>query len=589
MKHSFTFYLFCFLMISLSACRKDSYFEDKDTIISPPTVYYIISVSGIVTNSNNVPLQGAEVNIDDLRVVTDKNGVYMFRNIRVPEDVTVIDIKASGYETRTQLLLPEKGKWLRQDFKLTQKQHTASFNSAEGIILDLEKQARLEIPENAIQLYSGSPYIGEVRILAEFLDPGNADHMAQSPGLYLTGNGLAEKKTILGHGVLHVRMETPGGLKLKLKPDFTAKFRAPVLPALLQQSEPGPSVWYLDEETGNWKSGVSIQRNGSFFEINLSELSWITYGKSIDCAWLSGSFDTFNKVPFNQSVVEIKVGEFYQNRISPGADGRFRFLAPMHNSIKLSLKSSDNTVIYNRNFNSLTSDTTDIGNIRVTPLSNQVTVAGSFLFCPDKNHNAYLQIETSNGNTVLFPNAQNVFSGILDNCSSSTYMKISIVNASAGRISSEAILPGNVLHYDLGQIELCDENDILPSYAYVSIGTKTYFSSITDASLKKIADVSLHEYELSISSALNNREMEFKFIMLDLPEGYSFNPTCGFQISGPGLQLMTCNLPSTSCDLEVIVSDYHGPGSKVKGTFEGVLPPGIGFEGGFNIRVVEKR
>jgi hypothetical protein len=590
MKHSLTFYLFCFLLISLSACRKDSYFEDRETIISPPTVFYLISVSGIVTdNDNNEPLQGAEVYIGDLRMVTDKNGAYLFRNIRVLEDVTVINIKANGYESRTHMFLPEKGKWLRQDFKLNQKQHTASFTNAEGITLELEKQAQIEIPANAIQLFTGAPYSGEVRILAEFLDPANAEQMVQSPGLFLTGNGLADKKSILAHGVLHVRMETPAGVKLKLKPDHTAKFRAPVLNALLQQSDPGASVWYLDESKGNWKSGPSIQRNGSFFEINITELSWITYGKSIDCAWLSGNFATNTNLVFNQSLVEIKVGEFYKNMISPGADGRFRFLVPLHNSVKLSLKSSDNTVIYSRSFNSLTSDTTEMGALKVVPLDNQVTVTGSFIFCPEKNHTAYLQIETSNGKTVLFPNAQNVFSGIIDNCSDSDQLKISIVNSTMGKVSSEVILPGQKLHYDLGQIALCDENYILPSYAYVSIGTKTYFSTITEASLKKIEDINLHEYELGVSSVLNNQEMQIKFTMLDLQEGYSLNPKCEFTISGPGIQIMTCNLPFTGCDLQLIVSDYHGPGSILKGSFEGVVPPGIEFKGGFNIRVVEKR
>src|SRR5690606_3060409 len=97
-----------------------------------------------------------------------------------------------------------------------------------------------------------------------------------------------------------------------------------------------------------------------------------------------------------------------------------------------------------------------------------------------------------------------------------------------------------------------------PSYAYVTNGNKTYFSTITDASLKKIQDVSLHEYELSVFSTLNNREMDFEFIFFDLAEGYSLNPEGSFRMSIAGVQYMTCDLPLGSCDLELIVSDYHG-------------------------------
>lgn len=571
------------------ACRKDSYFEDRDTIISPPTIFYLISVSGVVTNENNEPLQSAEVIIGDLKVVTDKNGAFLFRSIRVPEDVTVMHIRAIGYESATRLVIPEKGKWLRQDCKLYPKNFTASFSTAEGTILELERQARLEIPANAVKLFNGNPYSGEVRILAEFLDPNNAEHVARSPGLFLTGNGLGNKKSILSHGILHITMETPNGIKLILKPEVSVKFKAPVLPALLQQSIQGAAVWYLDESIGNWKKGPDIHRVGSFFEINLTELSWITYGASIECAWLNGYVQTSNKIAFNQSPLEIKVGEFYQNKIIPGADGRFRFLAPKHNSVKLRLKTVCNSVIYSRNFNSLTADTTNLDIIRIPALADQFTISGNFYFCPDKNHNLYLLVQTGNTEKVLFPDAQNVFSGVLDNCNSADQVKISIVNTSVGITSSVAVLPGRQLHYDLGRVELCDENVMIPSYAYLSVGPKTYFSIITDASLKKIQDISSHQYELSVSSSLNNRETDFEFILFDPKQGYSLNPECGFKLTGSGVEYITCNLPSQTCDLELIISDYHGPGFPVKGTFGGSGNDGFKFEGGFNIRVVEKR
>ncbi len=589
MKHSLTIYLFCFLLISLNSCRKDSYFEDRDTTISPPSIFYLISISGVVVKTNQEVIQGAEVFIGDLRAVTDKNGVYLFRNIRVPADVTAMSIKAVGYESQLHLFLPEKGKVFRQDFSLKQKQHTASFNNAQGIILELEKQARLEIPANAIQQFSGAPYNGEVRILAEFLDPDNADHMASSPGIFLTGNGLENKKSILSHGLLHVRMETPSGVKLKLNSNYSAKFKAPVHSALLQQIDPGASVWYLNESNGNWTQGPAIQRNGSFFETTINELSWITYGKSIECAWLSGNFENIYKVAYNQSPLEIKVGEFYRNRITPGADGRFRFLVPRHNPVNLKLKSICNSLIYNKDFGALTSDTTELGIIKVTALPEQLTITGRFNVCAEKNHNAYLLVQTSSGNKIMFPSAQNVFSGVLDNCSSQGAVSFSIVNASVGKSSPGISLPENILQYDLGQFELCDENNLIPSYAYVTIGNKTYFSSIADASFRKIDSLSVHEYELDVSAALNNREMEIQFLIFDLKEGYTLNPKAGFKISGSGARYMTCNLPSPVCNVELIISDYHGPGSLVKGTFSGSDSQSFSFEGGFKIRVVERQ
>lgn len=588
MKHSITLYLFCFLLFSAYSCRKDSYFEDKDTIIPPPTIFYLVNISGLVTDDSGQPLQGAEVEIGSTRVSTDRNGAYLFRNLRVPEDLTVIKVKASGFESQLHLIIPEKGKTFRHDFSLMQKINTATFNNNEGVTIELANQAKLEIPANAIQLFSGVAYNGEVRLFAEFLDPKKRSDMQRSPGLFFSGIGLENKKNILSHGLLHVRMETPSGVKLKLNPDYPAKFKAPVLQALLQQSDLGASIWYLDEMNGNWKQGQTIQRNGSFFETSINDLSWVTYGKLIDCHWISGQVESTSNIPLSQSTLDINVGEFYQNIISPSSDGRFRVLVPSHNSVKLNLKSTCNTTLYSRQFASLHADT-DLGNIRISNLHGQSILKGSFIFCPDKPGVAYIIAESGGYKRLLFPSGQNIFSTALDFCSSQDSVRFTVVNASLNRSSQAVTLPGNMLQYDLGQIELCGELELLPSWAFLSIGNLTYFSAISSATLRKIKDVSLYGYELNVSSYLNNREIEIQILLFDLEEGYTLNPVSGFRVTGAGTHSLICNLPSQSCDLDLIVSHYHGPGGRLKGTFRGAAIPGLEMKGGFNMRVVESR
>lgn len=542
----------------------------------------------MVTDESGQPLHGAEVEIGSTRVSSDKNGVYLFRNLRVPEDLTVAKVKANGFESQLNLIIPEKGKTFRHDFSLKQKTHTAIFNNQEGVTLNLANQARLEIPANAIQLFSGAAYIGEVRIFAEFLDPKKREDMQRSPGLLLSGTGLENKKYILSHGMLHVRMETPSGVKLKLNPDFSAKFKAPVLPALLQQSDLGAAIWYLDDNSGNWKQGQIIQRSGSFFETTINDLSYVTYGKIIDCHWITGNFESTSNIPLNQSTLDIHIGEFYQNRVTPAADGRFRALVPSHNSITLNLKSTCNSILYNKQFASLQSDT-DLGNVRITNLQSHLMFKGSFVFCQDKQSVAYILAESGNSKRMLFPSGQNIFSGALDFCSTQDSVRFTVVNASLNRSSQTVALPGNMQQYDLGQIELCDDLELLSSWTYLSIGNLTYFSAISSAFWRKIKDVSIYGTELNLSTYLNNRQIELQILLFDLEEGYTLNPISGFKITGAGPYSLTCNLPSHSCDLELIVSHYHGPGGRLNGTFQGAAIPGQQFKGGFNMRVVESR
>ena len=74
-----------FALLLFSACRKDEILNSKDTQVSEPAIIVKGSISGMVVDLNDQPLEGVMVSTGMNNATTDENGYFSFKNIDINE------------------------------------------------------------------------------------------------------------------------------------------------------------------------------------------------------------------------------------------------------------------------------------------------------------------------------------------------------------------------------------------------------------------------------------------------------------------------------------------------------------------------
>ena len=84
-------------VLIVNSCKKN----DADTTLQEPlpndAETVIASVTGIVVNENNIPVQGAAVNLGTQNTTTDIYGMFRFQKIAISKNNGYIKVAKTGY------------------------------------------------------------------------------------------------------------------------------------------------------------------------------------------------------------------------------------------------------------------------------------------------------------------------------------------------------------------------------------------------------------------------------------------------------------------------------------------------------------
>lgn len=283
---------------------------DTDTISTLPPIDLDVttkintSVSGFVTDDNDLAINGAEVTLGTSSTITDKYGFFEIKNGLVIKEIALVKVNHPGYFNATKTFIAQSGKSAFFRIKLLPSNYIGSIDINKGG--DLTQYATgfiISLPAKAIlNAATNLPVEGWVDIKARWIDPTNPETSRTMPGDLRGIDTNRETRLLASYGMVAIELRSPSGELLKLKPGKKATLTFPIAPSLLATAPSEIPLWYFDETFGLWRQQGKAVKNGNNYVGEVGHFSF----------WNCDIFTNF--VQFNCTVVD-EVGNPLQNNL----------------------------------------------------------------------------------------------------------------------------------------------------------------------------------------------------------------------------------------------------------------------------------
>ena len=279
---SFLLLLFGLLLWS---CREDSIIDEQtDTTKPQPTEYYETNMIGQVVDEAGVAIIGATVSAGGTTTTTNEFG-YFRLNANAPSTGMHLKVTKNGYFVGGAHHVPQvEGEVGSERIVLLEKVFETFATDQEVVIPN--GSSSLTIPANAFSK-DGSPYEGQVRIAARWLDPESENLDDEMPGDLMAINAAGDQVGLETYGMYAVEMEDMAGNEVQLLDGQTAELFFSLSAELNSTAPETIPLWHFDEQSGIWvEEGTASKSNGGYVA-NVSHFSWwncdVPFGSAILC------------------------------------------------------------------------------------------------------------------------------------------------------------------------------------------------------------------------------------------------------------------------------------------------------------------
>ncbi|HMO62049.1 MAG TPA: Ig-like domain-containing protein [Ferruginibacter sp.] len=233
------------------------------------------SISGFVTDENNMPVKDADVKFGSSTTTTDKFGFFEIKNVSVVKNAAVVKVKKPGYFNAIKTYSAIEGKANFCRIKLLPKTIAGTVDAATGGTVSLATGMKVSLPADAVMTASGgAAYSGPVNIALQWLNPVAEDLYQTMPGDLRGLNTDGALKLLETYGMAAVELIGNGGQPLQVAPGKKALLEFPLPTALLGKAPATIPLWYFDEALGLWKEEGSAVKNGNTYKGDVSHFSY---------------------------------------------------------------------------------------------------------------------------------------------------------------------------------------------------------------------------------------------------------------------------------------------------------------------------
>jgi hypothetical protein len=447
--------IFLFLIVIFCACKKN----DSIKGIPNPTVKG--SVSGLVTDLNNIAISNAKVTAGTYATNTDATGKFSLQNVQLSANDGFIEVTKDGYFTGSRTFFVNSNTVNNVKIQLIDKTISGTFASSSGGNVNIKGGGSVNFSAaSVVNASTGSTYSGDVLTSAFFLNPTDVNFSTYMPG-DLRGLDANNKEAILkSFGMAIVEMNDASGNKLQLAPGKTASITLPI-PSSLQASAPATiPLWYFDETKGTWKQEGTAAKQGTNYTGTVAHFSFWTAGQLTQDVKLQATFiDSGGNVLANKLVTIASANNGTTNGYTDNA-GTVSGLVPANETLVMKAFDDCGGLVFQQNIGPFSTDTT-LSSLRVSgsnPSLLAYTVTGTVVNCsnaPVSNGSVQLIIGSDQYNT---PVSNGNFSITLHRCSNlsttATISSYDSVAAQPGTAQVITISPGGG-SVNAGQIIAC--------------------------------------------------------------------------------------------------------------------------------------
>ncbi len=459
------------LLISTSGCKRTEVPATPDPTPTNPTSGVVndatqvtASVSGIVLNESNAPIDNAVVTSGTASTTTNSNGMFVFNNISLSKENGSVTVVKTGFYKGIRSFKTTAGKNHAVKMQLMQKILSGAVTAAAGGTVTANGGATIVFPTGAFVTSTGAAYTGTVNVYSRWIDPTAANLPAIIPG-DLRGVATSGIENILTtYGMVGAELEDANGNALKIATGKKATISFP-LPASLQASAPATiQLWHFDDATARWKENGVATKTGNTYTAQVDKFSF----------W-NCDVGTTNFINLDYTLVNSTSNTplvFTSTRIKKVSDGSYGYgttnnagfvsgAVPKNEALVLEVTTGTGcgTVFYSQNIGPFASNTS-LGNINVNiPVSQYFTFTGTLVNCSAAPvSNGFVSVLVNGvGGAFAAPNASGVFSATILNCTGSTNATYNYQGTDYTTGQQSAVIQGNTTGntINIGNVSAC--------------------------------------------------------------------------------------------------------------------------------------
>ena len=396
--------LLIFICSAINGCKKTSSIEDNTQTLPPATgidftTKVSSSVSGFVTNENNLPVQSATVKVGSVTTTTNRYGFFEVRNVQVVKTAAIVTVVNVGYFNGIKTYLAEEGKLAFFRIKLLPKTNIGTFAASTGGTVTSANNVKITLPSNAVvNATTNAAYTGVVSVSAKWIDPTSAELNNIMPG-DLRGidvsNGL---KLLTTYGMAAVELTGSAGELLQIATGKKATLTMPIPASILATAPASIPLWYFDEAKGLWKEEGSATKTGNEYIGDVSHFSFWNCDRATPYIIFNGTVTNSSGLPIVNALVRIFLAS-QPNDIRFGftdENGYITGAVPVNSQLVLQVYGEwgCNAPLFSQNF--ITASTNvSLGNL-ILPASSTAEISGKIVDC-----NA---VGVANGSLIMMRN-----------------------------------------------------------------------------------------------------------------------------------------------------------------------------------------
>lgn len=418
-------------------------------------------LTGIVVDVDGNSIADAEVSIANVTTITDENGVYFFQSVEISSNGSLLKVDKLGYLPQYRFAFNEPGKLSYLNIEVIPQTTIAEFSAALGGEFSVQNKSKVKFGPNSVLNQDSSIYNGQVMLKGHWFDPFDDATINNMPGDLRGVDKEGENVQLATQGMFSLDIYDAQGNELLVGDNVELSFYVGDKGVDVDGSGSMP-LWYLDEETGEWKEEGSSTLVGDYFVGEVSHFSFWNCDYPYRLACISGIIADINGVPIPNAEITIVV----QNSLDCGMGttnerGYFEAKVPADVDLVLFVNGScEDGIALGR----LTEETNDLGLI-VTNVEVGNFI-GRILTCNQQPIlDAYVFIKIGTKSKVFYSDQNGIVNGAFAFCDNSEWNVYAYYSASKV-YSDELVLTSTDNFVDLGDINLCNDVDQFIDYRF---------------------------------------------------------------------------------------------------------------------------
>jgi hypothetical protein len=464
--------IFIASVLVITSCKQSDLLPPAVPVnpVTNDAILVTASVSGVILDEKNQPIQGAVVVSGASTTNTNTQGMFSLRNIQLSEQNGSVTVTKAGFFTGVRSFKTTAGKDHMVKLQLMQKLLSGTIKSSSGGIVNSNNGATINFPVDAFVSNSGAVYNGPVKVYSCWIDPtaNNLSFIVPGDLRGLTISGI--ENILVTYGMVGAELEDAAGNPLKLSPSKKATVNFP-LPASLQGSAPQTiALWHFDNATARWKEEGTAVKSGSTYTALVDKFSFWNCDRGIDGVELDFTLiNSITNTPLIGTSTRLKPASLYSYGYgTTNNTGFVKGVVPRNAAMLLEVIGGDcQTVIYSQNIGPFSSNNS-LGNINVIiPASKYLNFTGTITNCSGAPvTNGYVSLAGSGGNSGFAnTNASGNFSFSILNCTGNnfvySFMGVDNATTQESTVSTGTASTGSV---SLGTLNACSTPSSLNIY-----------------------------------------------------------------------------------------------------------------------------